>query len=273
MSWLNPINVKNASKMTAASAAFFISMGAVSAKADVAADPYLIMEDEPSIEFVDEGRVPLELLDAMRPASGLIIDFNLNLNPNPSPTLSPAPTSTTSRPSGTSLDTAEIVLDKVINMGRKVWAIVEANQPVVNVELNSANALPMGVQSWDSLQGWEAPSSRLYTYTYRNGFRMNVVKFSFRVLYTYGGSVNGKGRYLANVTVVPARLNVMWGYKFDAKASVPSVLNASRIAGEPIAAAEVLVDWTVKTVLKHSRRSASFYVRGDGGFKDLSDGN
>jgi hypothetical protein len=272
MNWLNPINVKNAPKMTAALAAFFIFMGPISAKAaraEVAADPYLIMEDEPLVEVVEEGQVPLELIEAVTPGGVDGFDFKRNVNPNPNP----SPTSTTSGPTGTSVDKAELVLDKVINMGRKVWAIVEANKPVVSFEGNTANALPQGVTSWDALQGWAAPSSRLYTYTYKNGFRMNVVKFSFRVLYTHGGSVNGKGRYLANVNVVPASLDVLWGYKFNASAAVPSVLNASRVAGEPIAAAEILVSWKVETVLKHSRRSVSLYARGDGVFKDLTNGN
>lgn len=278
MNWLNPINVKNAPKMTAALAAFFIFAGLVSAnaaRAEVAADPYLIMEDEPLVEVVEEGQVPAELIEAVIPGGVDGFDFRLNVNnaPTPTPSSCPMPTPSPKASSGPALDKAELVLDKVINMGRKIWAIVEANKPVVSFDGNTANALPQGVTSWDALQGWEAPSSRLYTFTYRNLFRMNVVKFSFRVLYSHGGSVGGKGRFLANVNVVPAALDVLWGYKFNATAAITSVLNASKIAGEPIAAAEILVSWKVDTVLKHSRRSVSLYARGDGRFKDLTDGN
>lgn len=170
------------------------------------------------------------------------------------------------------IDEAEIILDKIINMGKKIWAIVEANKPVVNVTTDTANAVPEGTKGWQSLQGWQAPKSKLFRITYENLYGMDVVDFQFRVLYTFGGNVNGKGRYLTNVTMVPANLDVSWGYTFNATGNVPSVTNAGTSA-EPVAAMELLMKWSVDTVLKHSESTASFYVRGDGQFLNLSNGN
>lgn len=172
---------------------------------------------------------------------------------------------------GGALDETNIILDQVINIGKKVWTIVEKNKPVVSVELETANALPEGVANWRSLSNWQTPQSKVYRVRYKNGYGMNVVDFSYRVTYTYGGMVNGKGLYLTNVNVVPAELAVAWGYKFSAKAAIPSVTNAGSHES-PVGGMEIQVSWEVDTILRHMRRSSSFYVRGDGLYVNLTNG-
>src|SRR5207245_463280 len=101
------------------------------------------------------------------------------------------------------------------------------------------------------------------------GFGMTAVDLTYRVAFTYGGGVNGKGRYLSNISLVPANLSVIWGFNVNAQAAIPNVTNAGT-TDQPVAAAEVQLQWTVKTVMKEDRQSTSYYVRGDGYFKDLS---
>jgi len=166
------------------------------------------------------------------------------------------------------LNEAEVVLDQIINMGRKIWTIVDANRPVVNVAGNVATAVPQGLTTWQQLQGWQTPTSKTYRVLYENLYGIDVVDFSFRVLFTHGGNLNGKGRYLTNVTIVPASLDVAWGYTFSAQSIVPNVVNTGSTA-LPVAGMELQLKWTVDTVLKHSESTASFFVRGDGQFTQL----
>lgn len=170
------------------------------------------------------------------------------------------------------LDLTNLILDKIINMGKKVWTLVEANKPVVNVQLNTANALPANLPSWQSLGGWQTPVSKVYRVSYKNMYGMNVVDFSYRILYTYGGNAKGKGRYLTHVTLVPHQLDVAWGFTFNAEAKIPSVVNAGT-SEDPVGAMELMLSWKVNTVMKHSESTASYFVRGDGQFVDLTNGN
>jgi hypothetical protein len=164
-----------------------------------------------------------------------------------------------------------IALDRIINLGQKLWQIVEAGRPVVDVQSKFANAVPDGIKSWESLEGWKVPSSKVFQVTFRNGLGGHPVDFNYRLLYTYGGSLGGKGSYLTHVTVIPSDLAVGWGYHFSAQVEVPSVTNAGTSIN-PIAAMEVTVSWKVDTILRHSEGSSSYYVRGDGSFQDLSEG-
>ncbi len=161
-----------------------------------------------------------------------------------------------------------INLDDIINLGQKIWTIIEKNQPVVNLKIQKAEALPAGVSAWTDLECWQVPESRLFQVTYKNLYGMSVVDLKLRVNYTYGGRVNGVGRYLSQVTVLPAQLDVAWGFKLDANVSVVNVTNAGT-RGNPVAGIQMDVNWVIRTPIKYSESTESFYVRGDGLYKQM----
>ena len=156
----------------------------------------------------------------------------------------------------------------IVNIGKEIWTIIQDNKPVVNVSTDHASALPKGITEWTSLAGWQAPQAKTFQTTFTNAYGINVVTFEYRLTYTGGGNYRGKGKYLANVTVVPSNLYVAWGYKFTAQATIPSITNAGTTQS-PLAAAEILVKWDIDTVINHIEQSADYYVRGDGTFQAL----
>jgi hypothetical protein len=139
-----------------------------------------------------------------------------------------------------------IDLGNIINMGKQIWTIIQENQPVVNVSVQKANALPTGVSAWTDLECWQVPESKLYSVVYTNLYGMKVVNIALRVNYTYGGRVNGMGRYLSEVTVLPAQLDVAWAFKVNADVKVANVTNAGTRAS-PIGGIQLDVHWTVST--------------------------
>ncbi|MEQ1877084.1 MAG: hypothetical protein ABL958_10590 [Bdellovibrionia bacterium] len=161
------------------------------------------------------------------------------------------------------------VVDTIVNIGKAIWAVVEANRPVVNIQSNYATALPRGTEDWTTLECWSRPVSKLFKVTYKNYLSSKPVNFEFKVLYNYGGRKEGVGRFLNNVTIVPTTLTVGWGYKFSAETVVGNVLNAGPSTA-PVAAIELQLNWSVETVLKHIRESETFYVRGDGYFEKVA---
>ena len=159
-------------------------------------------------------------------------------------------------------------LGKIINIGKKLWGIIESNRPVINVTTDTASAMPAGAKDWTDLQQWSPPESKVFRAAYKNGFGSMVVDFSFRVMFTHGGNVKGVGRYLTNVTIVPANLNVAWGYRFSANGTVPSVINVGTHEA-PIGGIQLVMQWSVDTTLKHMESSKEFFVRGDGGLFEI----
>jgi hypothetical protein len=167
------------------------------------------------------------------------------------------------------LGTLEVIFDKVINLGQKIWNLAEAGRPVVNMRGATANALPEGVQTWTQMSGWQNPRSAIYRVNYQNVYGVTVVDFTFRVNFTAGGNVGGKGQYLSRVSVEPVNLLVRWGFNFDAAAEVANVVNVGTMSS-PVAGMEIMLRWKTSTVMNAIESTASYFVRGDGQMLDLN---
>jgi hypothetical protein len=163
-----------------------------------------------------------------------------------------------------------VVIDKIINLGKKIWAIVEANKPVVDVKTGYATGLPQGITSPSQLAGWKPPKGTIYSLTAKNKYGSKVIDIQYQVLRTYGGQYKGKGRYLSTVAIQPLKVEVLWGYKLNLDATVgdSSVTNAGTDE-EPIAAMQPVVQWRISTVVKDSTGRAGYYLQGDGLFQEV----
>ncbi len=193
----------------------------------------------------DVGSPPIGLLDCSRRA----------INGKPDVPMNP-------------IDEVGIIVDKIINIGKKIWAIVEAGKPVVNFENDVATALPEGVHCWNDLENWQMPKSKIYSVSMRNAYNVEVVKFNYRINYLAGGSADGVGKYIGYATAIPKDLYVAWGYRFDAKASVPTVFNLGS-RKEPLAGMQLTMQYTVSTVMNHVEQSQAYVIDGLGTFTQL----
>lgn len=167
------------------------------------------------------------------------------------------------------LSPIKIVVDEIINLGKKIWNIVEAGKPVVNVKTDVGTALPKGVSCWLDLQTWSQPAVETYEAVFTNAYGINVVKLQFQLVSVAGGSYNGQGSYIAYATMVPTVIEVSWGYKLDAKVMVPTVYNMGT-KEQPVAGMNMQMSYTVDTVLKHGQYGHNFFLTGKGDVKQLN---
>lgn len=166
------------------------------------------------------------------------------------------------------LDEIGVIVDKIINIGKKIWGVIEAGRPVVNVKTDVAHALPAGIHCWSDLENWQAPQSKSWKVTYENQLGGKVVEFVYRVSYIAGGQYKGVGRYVTQATISPAEIYVAWGYTFNVEASVPSVFNVGT-QQNPVAGMQMNVKWTVDTAINHHQKDIQFYINGLGEFQKM----
>lgn len=161
-----------------------------------------------------------------------------------------------------------MVAREIIAFGKEVYKIIEAGKPVVSI----GEVVPLSVLPRDEkgeminafrLENWKMPKSQKYRVIAKNGFGMKTIEFDFMLLFTYGGSYNGKGAYITGAEVAPTRVDVAWGYNLDAKFKVHSIFNQGS-SDNPNAAAVLQINYTIKTVLKESRSTKKFMINGKG---------
>ena len=166
-------------------------------------------------------------------------------------------------------DETLIIVDHIINIGRKIWTIIDENKPVVDIKTQYASAVPEGITHWSQLSGWDTPAATVYGFTAKNAYGGKMVDVRYAVTRTTGGGFKGKGRYLTGVTVEPLRVEVGWGYRFTMTAEVPSVTNADKTGENPLAGMMVSLKWRIQTPLKDAQGTGVYYVRGDGLFVEV----
>lgn len=196
-----------------------------------------------------------------------IDNFTEGCSPETAPNVTNPPALPGTNPSNP-LDMIDVIVDKIINIGKKIWAIVDAGRPVVNIKVDTANALPAGVTCWDQLEGWKAPTSKLYQVAYENGFGAQVITFNFRVNFISGGAYKGQGQYITLASVQPALVDVAWGFRFDAVATVPMVFNQGTKM-DPLAGMQLAMNWKVATALQEIQQAENFFINGAGVLKKL----
>lgn len=172
----------------------------------------------------------------------------------------PAPQSSTNA-YGSELE-AGVDWAAIVNIGKKVWAIVEANKPVVNISYDYATALPRGITNAGDLDGFSDLQYRSYRMYGTNGFGMSVYDVTYTLVHQYGGSYEGRGSYLATTAVIPSKVDVLWGYTVGLNVTNVSTLNVGSAAA-PVGSAAMELSFKVSTVLKSHTTTTLYQFRGD----------
>ena len=155
-----------------------------------------------------------------------------------------------------------------VTLGAKLWKLIEANVPVANVQTQTVSVLPAGLQ-WTDMESWQGPFAKSYTITAKNLYGMTVISQTYTVAYNYGGSVKGKGQFLANATIIPTAVEVMWGFKLGSELAVGTTLNTGTYEN-PVPGVDLTVKWKMDSILKHIEGRDQFFVRGDGSHKHVT---
>lgn len=171
-------------------------------------------------------------------------------------------------PSVDPLDLLDVQIDKIINIGKKIWNIVQAGKPVMNIKTDVATALPAGVKCWQDLENWSMPESHTYETSFENLYGMTVASFKYRVVFVPGGSFKGAGAYVGYATVLPVEATASWGFSLNAEASVPVVYNMGS-KSSPVAAMQVNMKYVVESPLRTIEQGQSYGLNGRGEFKQL----
>ena len=154
-------------------------------------------------------------------------------------------------------------LSQLITIGKEIWQIVKDGAPTINFATEVATAIPMGAECAFKMSNWSPPRSKTFEMTYKNKFGGEMIYFTYKIIYSYGGKYQGKGAYLANVSIHPVDIRLMWGQSFDAFVKTAKAINIGS-AEEPVAGLEISLDWEIKNPVMETQSHRSYFVDGTG---------
>ncbi len=159
-------------------------------------------------------------------------------------------------------------IGSVISIGTQIWKIVEAGKPSAHIVSNSVSALPKENPNWSQMTGWQGPLIKAYHMEAVNKMGIKVVSMDYKIMAYYGGKFQGKGQYLANLTMVTDNVSVAWGYDLQATAELMDLVNTTD-EENPVPGCTLQMKWRTDTVLQHREGTHAVFVKGDGSVKDL----
>lgn len=246
----------------------------VSARAQNLEDPR-----DPYYQFLEVERGTPEV--SIEPASNPVIPIQSDwtLQTISATTVGPIEESAELSPSASMAPNAAVLNPYLIaKLLLMAWDIVLEGKPVVNVEVKNANALPvMADYNWSRLTGWRPERVVKWPLRIKNLWGQTPVRMETAVKLLYGGSIQGRGMYIASARVVPSGVEVWNGYDLDVSVKVPSVINVSGRDDDPIAQITLEILYKIrsrlgKLTVKKSEWTEVFKVQGDGYFLDYKHG-
>ncbi|NBV50397.1 hypothetical protein EBR78_04155 [bacterium] len=159
------------------------------------------------------------------------------------------------------VDAAGVLVDKIVNLGKKFWAVIESGRPVVNVNTQYANALPTGVRA-SELEGFSQLQFKSFRHQGVNFYGVTVYDVTYTLAHRYGGKYQGQGAYIESATVLPQEVYVAWGYKVNLEVAEVSTVNLGS-RENPVASIAMETRFRVQTVLQDFQLNHLHEFRGD----------
>lgn len=163
----------------------------------------------------------------------------------------------------------DVIVDKVINIGTKIWNVAAKGSPVLNYQNTAATALPANIHDWTELENWKDPQTKVYTVVYKF-LGIEVVHFTYQVVLLSGGDFKGIGRYIGYAAVEAVDVQAGYFHDFSADAVVEKVYNKGSSA-DPLAAMVLTVRWKMTPKMGAKKiGSQTFSLDGLGNIKVMA---
>lgn len=157
----------------------------------------------------------------------------------------------------------------LVALGESVYQLVIKGKPTNTTKYAPISVIPkVGTEPVDifETENWKMPVKKTFEVTYTNIYGIKVIKFRYSVIFSYGGTYNGKGAYLTAAQVIPEYADTMFGFDFTATMKLGGIQNQGK-RDNPIAGATLLMEYSAQSVMKVITRVDTFFITGRGGFK------
>jgi hypothetical protein len=160
------------------------------------------------------------------------------------------------------------LVNDLIALGEKIYPLVQKGKPTIAVDYAPINVVPRDpitkqyVDPFD-LTNTSDPVKKRFVASIKNFFGAEAVRFEYMVVFSYGGSWNGKGKYIQNAMIIPVGVTASYGYDFVASMKLQGITNKGT-AADPIATALLTMNYTIQGWGKSVNNTQVVHVTGLG---------
>lgn len=156
-------------------------------------------------------------------------------------------------------------------VGKLFWELIKAGAPIANVSTTSVSVVPVTQQDWAKMSNWRGPAMKSFVLEVVNILGEKVASYTYTLSALYGGKYQGQGSYLANLTVIPSKIDVHFMWSLESQVEVSAPVNVGTQA-KPIPAVILTLPWRIKSLLSLKQGRDTFRISGDGVITRLDNG-
>lgn len=165
------------------------------------------------------------------------------------------------------------VAKDIIALGEAVYELVRKGKPSNTTEYAPISVVPKDPTTKEyidpfMLEGFSIPEEKSYSAVIKNGLGKEVVRFDYTLIYSYGGSYNGTGKYLTNVIIVPKSVKTTHGWDFTATMKLSGIMNHGT-KDDPIAGVMVTMKYQMNSWSSAFERNDTIHISGRGEVKNF----
>ena len=160
----------------------------------------------------------------------------------------------------------------IVALGEAIYELVKKGKPTNVTEYAPISVVPKDPATKEivdlfDLEGFSMPVEKTFVARVKNGVGKEVVKFTYKVMFSYGGSYNGAGRYLTGVIIVPQSVVTQFGWEFNASMKLSGMMNhGTKI--DPVAGIMITVKYQMNGWSTAYERNDTIHITGRGEFRN-----
>ena len=160
-----------------------------------------------------------------------------------------------------------------VTLGETSYTLAQHGKPSNTTEYAPISIVPRDPISKEIVSPFDMEDCSMPT---KKSFRsvmttggVEVVKFEYMVIYTYGCSYEGKGKYIQTAMIQPISVKTSYGWDFNATMKFSGMMNHGKKA-DPIAGALLTIKYSMTSWRTAFERNDTVHIRGDGDLKTFS---
>jgi hypothetical protein len=154
----------------------------------------------------------------------------------------------------------------LVALGEVVYDLVQKGKPT-----NQTEYAPISVVPKDSsgepvdpfeLEGFSLPTERKFRANVRQGVKQ-VVQFEYMVIFSHGGTYNGRGRYITGAQIIPVSIKTSFGWTFSATMRASGIMNHGSVAN-PVAGVMLTMQFKANGWARAFEQNETVHLTGNG---------
>jgi hypothetical protein len=157
----------------------------------------------------------------------------------------------------------------VVALGDAIYELLKKNAPVIRTDYAPISVVPRdpndksnAVDIWD-MEGFSMPVEKRYQTRITDKVGKEAVIFDYKLMYSYGGSYNGKGKFLTGITIVPGNIVAKRGWTVDSSMKLSGIMNHGT-KDDPIAGAIITIKYNISSLGRATERNDTIHIMGNG---------